>query len=378
MRITIITDALTAPLYTPRVRFLNKELQKRGHQVVWYTERYKEIPEELRPQNLVEIDYYKGRFHGIKGVMSLLFDHKNRFFEREICAKAEKSDIVFCSTFHTFGLRAAAALAERDKARLHIDLRDIAEQTPLNSYSNPIFRAFGLQKIYRQINIRKRNRILAKADNITSVSKFHKQILGKVNPNTHIIYNGYDQEIFKPEHKQREGQFRIVYTGRWYGREMQEPYQLFETLSRVRDLDIKMVFYTGEEKHQELRALAKEYGVEQMVEINGYTANSEIPSILNSADMSVILTSPKNRGVLTTKFFEAIGTETPVLCSPSDQGELAETIEATDSGIAAQSAEEAERFIRELHAGTRHLTFDAEQYSRQRQTERLMQIMGIR
>lgn len=377
MRITIITDALTAPLYTPRVRFLNKELLRRGHDVVWYTERYKDIPAELRPENLVEIDYYKGRWHGLKGVLSLLFDHKNRFFAKEICRVAGKSDIVFCSSFHTFGLRAAAALAERDQAMLHIDLRDIAEQTPLNSYSNPIFRLFGIQRLYRNLNIKKRNKILAKADNITSVSKFHKELLGRVNPHTHIIYNGYDAEIFRPEHVPGDT-FRMVYTGRWYGREMQEPYQLFEALQRLKDLRLRMIFYTGEEMHQELRMLAKQYNVEEMVELHGYVANSEVPRILNQADISVILTSPKNRGVLTTKFFEALGTETAVLCSPSDQGELAETIALTDSGIAARSAEEAEEFIRSLYNRNLTLTFNAKEYSRQNQTDHLIEIMGIR
>ena len=48
---------------------------------------------------------------------------------------------------------------------------------------------------------------------------------------------------------------------------------------------------------------------------------------------------------LTTKFYEALGCEKPVLCVPSDKGALAELIAYTNAGIATEDSEKIKNFI---------------------------------
>jgi hypothetical protein len=52
---------------------------------------------------------------------------------------------------------------------------------------------------------------------------------------------------------------------------------------------------------------------------------------------------------MTTKFFEAVGVEKPVLCVPNDEGCLAQVIEEVNAGLAANTALEVQDFIKEKY-----------------------------
>lgn len=379
MKITIISDAPAAPLYTPRIRFLNRTLLASGHEVTWFTERFEEIPPDLRPDNLVEIDYYKGGNRLMKGLKSFICDDKNRFFEREILKRAEKTDLVICSTFLTFGLRAAKTLARRDNARMHVDLRDIVEQHPKNILSHPIYNLPVIRGKYRRDNIRKRNDVLMVADTVSVVSKYHRELMRKINCNTFTVYNGYDETIFKAgARKTRNGRFNMVYLGKWYGNDVQDVNPLFKALQGLHDIDIRLTFYTAISLHEGLRKIIKEYCIEDLVDVRGYVPNSEVPEILRQADVALVLTSPNNKGDLFTKFFEALGCRVPVLCTPSDNGELSELITATNAGKALTEPAKIRQFIRGMYDGCQTAEPNGEEFSRQVQTARWMEIMGIR
>jgi hypothetical protein len=52
---------------------------------------------------------------------------------------------------------------------------------------------------------------------------------------------------------------------------------------------------------------------------------------------------------MTTKFYEYLGVEKPVLCVMSDEGELEKVIRETNAGIAAQNLQEIKDFIVEQY-----------------------------
>lgn len=366
MRIVIITDALTAPLYTLRVRFLNHQLKAEGHQVVWFTEACEAIPAELKPDNLVEIPFYNHSWQKLKGIMSMLFDYKNRFFAHRIRPDF-RPDLVFCSTFMTFGLRAGIRLKQKYGCKLAFDFRDIAEQTPANSYSR---NSLHNSRLYRQINIRRRNQALRRADCVTTVSQFHASVLKSINPATHIIYNGYDKELFRPAPNHEHDTIRIVYLGKWYGPDMQDPRPIFRAIAGTDN--VTLTFHTDPGCHAQLAKSAQEEHAERNIVLQGYVPYSEVPRLLNDADFALVLTSSHNHGVLTTKFFEALGCHTPVILAPSDCGELAQIISKTHAGLASSDPEELRHFIL---SRSQEEPKDAEQFSRQHQTERLINLL---
>jgi hypothetical protein len=81
-----------------------------------------------------------------------------------------------------------------------------------------------------------------------------------------------------------------------------------------------------------------------------YVNPQEIPTLLHEASVVLVLsnkTGPDGpHGIMTTKFYEALGVEKPVLCVRSDEAHLAQVIRETNAGVAVVTAEEVEDFIK--------------------------------
>ena len=387
-RILIITDAVTQPLYTPRVRNLYHYFLQKGIEIDWITEKYEPIPDNFNIK-LHEIPFYKhkgiiGKLEWIiKNFLNILFDYKNNYFTKKIqsLTKSNQYDLVFCSTFHTFGLKAAYNIAKTKNIPLHIDLRDIAEQCNNNEYNKSKIALGFIGNYYRKINISRRNKILRQANSITTVSPWHVDFIKQLNPNTHLIYNGYDSNTFIPKHINSD-YFDIIYTGKWYSPTLQDPTLLFQALAEINNPQIRLIWYTNNDAHSQIRDFTKQYNITTPVIINGYVPNNEIPNILNQSSIILVLTNKGNRGIMTTKFFEAIGVEKPILCVRSDEECLAQTIQDTNAGLAATNAKEVKEFI--LHhynqwqkQGYTHIDINnKQQFSRQTQALQFEEIFN--
>ena len=94
---------------------------------------------------------------------------------------------------------------------------------------------------------------------------------------------------------------------------------------------------------------AHRLSVSPYMEFRPYVPASEIPHILNQSALLLLLTNRADEGgphgILTTKFFEYMAVEKPILCVRSDEGCLAETIQQTHSGLAATEVEEVCQFL---------------------------------
>lgn len=350
-KILIITDAVTKPLYTPRVRNLYHHFTQKGIEVEWFTEQHEEIPSNFNLK-LHQIPFYKhkgllGKIEWtIKNILNLLFDYKNNYFTEKILTLTQNKqyDLVFCSTFHTFGLKSALKVSQKQNIPLHIDLRDIVEQCDTNEYNNSKIALGLISKLYRNINISRRNKVLKQADSITTISPWHADFIKQFNPNTHLIYNGYDSNLFIPQHTKSEF-FDIIYTGKWYSPTLQDPTLLFQALAEINNPQIRLIWYTNADVHSQISKLAQQHNLTTPLIINNYVPNNEIPNLLNQSSIILVLTNKGNRGIMTTKFFEAIGVEKPILCVRSDEGCLAQTIQETNAGLAATNVTEVKEFI---------------------------------
>ena len=378
-RILIITDAVTKPLYTPRVRNLYHYFSQKDIKIDWFTEQHEEIPSNFNLK-LHQIPFYKhngllGKIEwSIKNILNLLFDYKNNFFAKKVLTATQNKnyDLVFCSTFHTFGLKAALKVAQKQNIPLHLDLRDIAEQCDTNEYNNSKIALGLISKIYRNINISRRNQVLKQAHSITTVSPWHVNFLKQFNPNTHLIYNGYDSTLFQPR-TTKTNYFDIIYTGKWYSTTLQDPTLLFQALAEINNPQIRLIWYTNADVHSQISKLAQQHNLTTPLIINNYVPNNEIPNLLNRSSIILVLTNKGNRGIMTTKFFEAIGVEKPILCVRSDEECLAKTIKETNAGLAATNVEEVKEFILYHYNewqqnGYTHINItNKEQFSRQNQ-----------
>jgi glycosyltransferase involved in cell wall biosynthesis len=371
MKILIICD-IFPPAFGPRMGYLCKYLKRKGIDYYVITEKsddntFSFLADE---KSTLQVPFFasKGRFGWLKGWFAdLLFDTKDRKIYRESLKilKNKPFDLILCSTFRTFPLPAAAKVARKTGLPLVVDLRDIIEQFTDNEFiSKKIPNLFGIEKvfisIFRKNLLQQRNKVLKQAAAVTTVSPWHVEILKRYNPNTHLIYNGFDLELFYPAHIESPT-FYITYTGRLMSASLRNPDLLFEAVERFANEGIiapdkfKIRWFTDEKSKQTIEGMVKGKGlrVKEFLEFHEYVAAAEIPKILNESAVLLLLANRADddgpQGIMTTKLFEYLAVEKPILCVRGDEGCIEKTLNETGGGLSAHNVDEVYDFIKNLY-----------------------------
>ncbi|MDR3260757.1 MAG: glycosyltransferase [Tannerella sp.] len=371
MKILILCD-MFPPAFGPRMGYLCKYLRHTGWEPTVITEY---IPEETfaflkGDTDVTYIRFYKAKQGFIKTLewikvmlADLLFGYKNRRMYREALKQTRKQPfhLILCSTYRTFPLPAARRIARKAGLPLVVDLRDIFEQAAGDEFfAHSLPKLGGIEKgityVFKKINLYQRNRVLRKSKQITTVSPWHVDVLKRYNPNVTLIYNGYDPELFYPAPILCE-QFYITYTGRLVNTAMRNPELLFQAIAKLSEEQIitpdtfRIRWFTDEKSQQILQEEVRNYPISEYMDYYGYVPASRIPVLLNESAILLLLTNKASesgpKGVMTTKFFEALAVEKPILCVRGDEGCLEEAIQCTQSGLSAHHMTEVYRFIRE-------------------------------
>jgi len=328
-RLIILADPYNAVAQAPRLRFLCDYLTQRGWQLVVYTEQLAPLTFS-HSYPIHEIPFYRNRLDWLlKAGWSLLTDWKDRYFTRQVSRAIQEQtfDAVFCTTFSTFPLGTALTIAHQRHLPLHVDIRDLDEQVPGAQYQGHRgWWTLPFRRWYKTANIRRRNHVLRAADSITTISPWHVDFIRRFNPNVHLVFNGYDPSRFYPKNVLSES-FLVSYIGKIY--EFQDLTSVEEAIRRLNNPEIVLNLHTPSHATLPLEA---------------------VPDEIRRSSIMVVLTNPDAKGMMTTKFYEALGCEKPVLCVPDDQGLLSETIRRTNAGIATDDVDVIMAFIREKYA----------------------------
>jgi glycosyltransferase involved in cell wall biosynthesis len=296
--------------------------------------------------------------------LDLFLDYKNKILYREALKQTAKHDfkLILCSSYRTFPLSAAEKLARQTGLSLIVDMRDIIEQYTGNEFiMHKIPKLLGLEKLmiryFRYRNLKERNIALRRAKAVTTVSTWHVSVLKQYSPNVHLIYNGYDPEFFFPLNT-KEKKFCITYTGRILSTEMRNPDLLFKAVERlvsenvIHSGEFEINWFTDKKSESIIGNEVSKYPViKDFMVYHGYVPATEIPGILNSASILLILTNKTGekgpKGVMTTKFFEYLAIGKPILCVRGDESCLEEVMNKTKSGLSAHNAGEVYEFIKQ-------------------------------
>ena len=408
-RILFISDAHTPPLYGVRVRFFADFMAKRGHEVVLVSERYDESKEqrakskEQRTNN--SYNHLAVRIYSANRTLKILqrvlvwladmfFPCKECIFTRGVRKAIEdrKFDVVICSTFHSFPLLTAQTIANELGAKLVVDVRDMAEQMQGYVYHEYHPRwSHWLLALKQKAELRRRNEVLRSADALTTVSPWHVEQLRQYNPNATLIYNGYDSEEVMPR-AEKQKKFEIVYLGKFYGEPLQNVstfFRLMQNLIEDEGLDINLVFYTDDKSRARLSEHIPQ-NIADHTRFEDYVPRGQVPEILSKASAALVLTNEERpegpHGMMTTKFFEALGAGVPVLCTRTNGGCLADVVNSTAAGITDIDTEKFCQYIRALYrqwqtTGMTHADTPDELrqfYNRQKQTEKLETVCGFK
>ena len=339
-RLLIVSDPPAAPGYLPRLRHLCEYLVQKGIDVTVLTEEYQALDfAHTYPIETVRM-YSGGSFDWfVKTVWTLLTDWHNRAFARKALYTIHHTpytfDAVLCTAFSDFPLGAAMRIAKHLQVPLICDIRDLDEQVDDSRYQYRQKSAWLMpfRRLYRAVHIRRRNAVLRAANAITTVSPWHADFIKAISGQqsaVSVIYNGFDHKQFYPEDIPTE-QFTITYIGSLF--DWQKP-ALEKVKVAIEELNKSQI---TNHKSQIILDIHTPH--------HNPIAHDQLGDAIRRSGIMLVLTSEHTHGMLTTKFYEALGCEKPVLCVPSDKGSLAELIDYTHAGIATDDTEAIKDFI---------------------------------
>jgi len=410
MKKVLILCDLFPPAFGPRMGYLCKYIRSYGWEPTVVTETVEDEHAFNFLSNLCRVEYvnfYTAKKDKIRKrqwiftmLRDFLFGYKDKRMYKaalNIC-KEESFDLVLCSSFNTFPLSAARKTAKKLKVPLVVDLRDIAEQYSGEEYLSNTISTMGkvghlATTLFIKKRLRIRNNVLKKAQCITTISPWHVKTLNQYNRNVELIYNGYDPELFYPETIPTR-HFIITYTGRLISTALRDPALFLEALSIlikervIYPPDCQVHWYVDEASWKIIMGEAEKYNVLSYMNFKGYVSGAKIPHILNSSSILLLLTNRSTtngpKGAMTTKFFESLAVEKPILCVRSDESYLAEAIEESHAGLAATHVEEVCEFLKQYYKewkenGHTHSSIDKDvlhRYSRKEQAGQFTSIFN--
>ena len=369
-KVLLICD-LFPPQFAPRMGYLCKYIKDYGWEVLVLTSEL-DIPhddkdfsflakcaevERICVSNNEQQEYLEAQKYSLAKKMKAFFlpDYNRppylneKMFSKgmEILRK-QHFDAILCATFQTNPLGVAKRLSEIFNIPWIADLRDIQEQ--LGKCDIP-FRDW---MVMQRMRLR-RNYLLRKAAAIVSISPWHINLLKKINPNVHLIYNGFDPDLFKFEQPRITPKFTMCYPGVVID-SVRDLSFLFTALSHLHSDKVinpdkfQVIVYASTTTHEYVMTHAKHYNIECLIDYKPYVNAAAIPEILHQSSILLLLANKSTpsgpNGIMTSKFFEYLGTGRPILLTRSDEGCLEEALVEAKAGMAARTVNDVYDFIK--------------------------------
>lgn len=366
-RILIFLERPEKPAFFPRMRYVCAYLAREGFEVDVAAENGPGLSMFDPAVNIFPIDYIKNKGRkgtlewAVKAALTLICDYKDRYFYRKSKAlwQGRKYDAVLASSCYTFPLPAAARAASELGVPFIADLRDIAEQAGDDFYilSHKPKGLLGrlIAGLHRKISISRRNRALRAAGAVTTVSPWHVGVISRINPNTRLVYNGFDEQLFKPAAAKTET-FNLSYFGRIYNDGLRNPRPLFEALALLLSklgaedsASVRVRWFTDAPSRKVIEEYAARYGSSANMLYRDFIPPAELPAELAASSVALVINASdggtRYRGIMTTKFFEAVGMNRPLLSLPDNGDDLSRLVRESGAGLGSSDPEEICGFL---------------------------------
>ena len=256
----------------------------------------------------------------------------------ELISKGWKPDLIYASALPITTFFVASRLAKKFSIPWIAEYRDL--WTDNHNYKPPIWR--------RLLNLLLEKKLLKSAAGAITVSRPLANLLSqKTNIPTEVVMNGFDPKDYsevKANYFSSE-KLNIVYTGMIYP-EKQDLSLLFKALSEFNLKDQVRIHFFGRYLGY-VSSLAKNYNLENIVNISEPVPYKVSTSIQKSADVLLFLTwnDKNNTGILTGKIFEYFGARRPIFAIGSEIGIAGEMIMDRKAGVLAQDTEEIKKLL---------------------------------
>ncbi len=233
-------------------------------------------------------------------------------------------------------------------------------------------------------HVRMENDVISSADATVVVGETMKRDFEKLNSNTFVITNGYDTEEFHAI-KELDKNFTIAHTGMMNSD--RNPRLLWKVLKQLcdeypdfsNDLRIKLIGGLSSEVEENLKVFDKE-----QLELIDFVSHEEVSSYQQSAQLLLLIINNVSsaKGIITGKIFEYLQAKRPILGIGPVDGDAAEIIKNTNSGVCIDFNDKESLkkqiliFYKEYKKGTLHLNqSEINQYHRKELTRKLVEVL---
>jgi glycosyltransferase involved in cell wall biosynthesis len=244
--------------------------------------------------------------------------------------KTREYDLIMVSISPYTSALIGKELSQRSKIPLLIDYRDHWTLNPYEDFLTPW---------HRKLSAAHESKILASARFITSIGKTMSQelqLLAKSSSQSArdfmVIYNGYDESDFPSDttHTPREeGKLLFTYTGNFY--QQRTPRYFCEALRMLKKennplaAQLKARFVGN--YHSDVTKIISASDLKSTVEIIPQVSHINAISLLMKSDVLLLfIPAADGKGVITSKIFEYLRTNKPILAMIPEACEAAELI----------------------------------------------------
>ncbi len=294
--------------------------------------------------------------------------------------KKERFDLVLV-TIPPYSLSFLAAKIQKfTSVPVVLDLRDPWTLNPYKIHPTPLHRYLDWQYEKRMVS----NTQLGISAYHKVLDYYAKKIPAFESSKWTVIPNGFDEEDFEGLGSAAPSKyFTIGFSGTIYSH-LNHPTPLFKAMARaIRQnpkLKERLRFLHVGKAHIDLPALACRFGIEKLVQTMGYLEHRKSLRILNEASvLCFILDDRDARSKFTVggKVYEYLRLKKPILALVPEDGEAAELIKKTQSGVVI-SPQRVEWIVQTLLSWEQNLpelTFsNIEEFNREKQAEQFLQV----
>lgn len=251
--------------------------------------------------------------------------------------------------------------------------------------TNKLTERSSLQKLINKYNQYFEKKWIAKADNLTSVSvEYCNRLTTLHQKKCHLLMNGFNTEIYniKPVLKDNNDVFQFAYSGTIYPN--QDFTLILNAISKIAETNPKIKFkiiFIGSKNHLPSSFTAKlsSYNISNLeIELTNRLKWAKNISYLKSSDVLLLSSYGNLKGIPSSKLFDYIACQTPILLAPSDNDIMQEIIEETETGYAVCTEKEIIKIISNIIS--QEILFqpkldEIEKYSSKKQTQNLMSLI---
>ena len=178
-------------------------------------------------------------------------------------------------------------------------------------------------------------KVLLNSDAVLVVGKTMKENYLKFNKNIHVITNGFDMEI-SSSNIPLDKQFSITHIGMMNAD--RNPKKLWNVLAEIcsesngfkNDLQVHLIGEIANEVRQGLKLISKEN-----IKLIPYLSHEDVHSYQLKSQILLLAINnvPSSKGIVTGKIFEYLQAKRPILAIGPIDGDAAEIIKNTKSGV---------------------------------------------